>query len=51
MASFGFGCGTGKSTTCIASGPPVWLICMAFIVLFDEGGAAKDSLPATATLG
>jgi trans-aconitate methyltransferase len=34
-ASFDFGCGTGKSTSSMTSGPPVRLTCMAFIFGFD----------------
>src|SRR5208282_3632693 len=41
-ASFGFGCGTGKSTSSITSGPPVCLICMAFIFSRDDPGGLKD---------
>src|SRR5262245_21200305 len=34
-ASFVLGVGTGRSTYSMTSGPPVFLICMAFMIAFD----------------
>src|SRR5689334_22773968 len=36
-ASFAFGSGAGRSTYSIASGPPVFLIWIAFMLAFDAG--------------
>src|SRR5579863_5181535 len=42
-ASFAFGCGTGSSTTSIASGPPTCLTRMAFMISLDSRLRIKDS--------
>src|ERR1700694_3157794 len=42
-ASLGLGCGTGKSTSCKTSGPPVCFTWIAFMLDFDSCHAVRDS--------